>query len=676
MAGATDPLLEPFKLKNLVLRNRIMSTAHACGLEEEGGMPAETYQRYHEEKARGGLALTMFGGSAFVAPDSTWAAGQLNVGSDRIIPYLQNFSQRVHAHGTALMMQITHLGRRGETNTQNWLPTVAPSVVREVGHRSIPREIDKTDIQRIVTAFGDAAHRCKVGGLDGIEVMTAGHLIGQFFSPVTNRRTDDFGGSLENRCRFGLMVFEEIRQRVGDDYIVGMRFLIDEAMRGGLGADDCIAIAQMFERSGTIDFFNANYGRLDTELTLVTDCMPGMASPIAPWLERVGKFKREVTLPVFHAARVTDLATARYAISEGLLDMVAMTRAHIADPQLVNKLSAGEEERVRPCVGTMHCMSEKRPTCVHNAATGRERFWPQVIKQSAGGFRRVVIVGGGPAGLEAARISAERGHDVVLFEAADALGGQLRLAAGASWRGDITGIVDWRIAELARLNVDVRLNHYASGSDVLAEKPAVIIIASGGVPHDGWMEGAEHMTSAWDILSGATPIAEDVMVYDGTGRHGALSAADRAIAAGASVNVALVDDRPAAELAYGERVIWKRTLAEAGIVPLLERRLTKVTRDGNQVVAHLVNELTGVPETVRAAQVITDLGTEPVTETYDELRAAAQNDGHTDVTALLAGEPQSPPVDEGYTLHRIGDAVSSRNLASAMFDALRLCSTL
>jgi 2,4-dienoyl-CoA reductase-like NADH-dependent reductase (Old Yellow Enzyme family) len=211
MTDTKDPLLQSLTIKGVEIRNRIMSTSHACGLEEEGAMPAETYQRYHEEKALGGIGLTMFGGSAYVAEDSTWASGQLNMSVDRIIPYLESFSTRVHDAGAAIMIQLTHLGRRGETNTQNWLPTMAPSVARETGHRSFPREMDQYDIRRVVTAFGDAAYRARQGGLDGMETMVGGHLIGQFMSPVTNWRTDEYGGSLENRCRFGLMVHEEIR---------------------------------------------------------------------------------------------------------------------------------------------------------------------------------------------------------------------------------------------------------------------------------------------------------------------------------------------------------------------------------------------------------------------------------------------------------------------------------
>ena len=327
-----DPLFEPLVIKGMTLKNRIMSTSHACGLEEDGGMPSELYQRYHEEKARGGLGLTMFGGSAYIQPDSTWSSGQLNMSEDRIIPYLQQFSERIHKQGAGIMMQLSHLGRRGVSNTQNWLPTIAPSMVRETGHRSFPKAMDQHDIDRVVRAFGDAAYRAKQGGLNGIETMVGGHLIGQFLSPITNHRTDEYGGSLQNRCRFGLMVHEEIRRRTGDDFIVGMRLQVDETLDEGLSFDDCVEIALTFERGGLVDFFNANYGRIDTEVKLLTDCMPGMASPLAPWLQHAGNFKKAVSLPVFHAARITDLATARYAISEGLLDMVAMTRAQIADP--------------------------------------------------------------------------------------------------------------------------------------------------------------------------------------------------------------------------------------------------------------------------------------------------------------------------------------------------------
>jgi len=668
-----DPLLQPLQIKHVRLKNRVMSTSHAAGLEIDG-MPVERYQAYHEGKARGGIALTMFGGSSNVAPDSPNVFRQLNVGVDQIIPFLQQFSARIHAHGAALMCQITHLGRRGEPYASNWLPTIAPSPVRETLHRSFPKEMDADDIERVVKAFGAAAWRCKAGGLDGIETLAGGHLIGQFLSPKTNQRTDDYGGSLANRCRFGLMVFEEIRRRVGDDFLVGFRYVVDEGQSpGDMGFDECVAIARIFERAGCLDFFNAIYGRMDTEIGLAVDNMPGMASPIAPWLKRVGEFKREVKLPVFHAARIADIATARHAIREGLLDMVAMTRAHIADPNIVAKLEAGEEARIRPCVGATHCQSQYRPHCLHNPSTGREGTLPQTIARSERPGRRIVVVGGGPAGLEAARVSAERGHRVTLFEAADRLGGQVLLAARASWRKDIFGIIDWRRQELERLGVDLRLNTYAERADVLREAPEVVIIATGGTPDIEWIPGAELCTSVWDAISGAAPLARDILVYDGTGRHPAPQAAELSLGHGRQVRLVSIDAMLAQELTYAERAIWKRRAYELKLPTTFDHEIEKVERRGNRLVATFRNLMTREPIELVADQVIVERGTLPADQLYRELRAEAANRGVTDIDALLAAKSQPRTKVDSFELHRIGDAVASRNIHTAILDAIRLC---
>jgi 2,4-dienoyl-CoA reductase-like NADH-dependent reductase (Old Yellow Enzyme family)/thioredoxin reductase len=668
-----DPLLQPFRIKHVTLKNRVMSTSHAAGLEVEG-MPVERYQLYHEGKARGGIALTMFGGSSNVAPDSPNVFRQLNVGVDEIIPYLQQFSRRIHAHGTALMCQITHLGRRGEPYATNWLPTIAPSPVRETLHRSFPREMDDDDIDRVVKAYGAAARRCKEGGLDGIETLAGGHLIGQFLSPKTNRRTDRYGGSLANRCRFGLMVFQEIRRRVGDDFLVGFRYVVDEGESpGDMGFEECVEIAHVFERAGFLDFFNAIYGRMDTEIGLAVDNMPGMASPIAPWLKRVGEFKREVRLPVFHAARIADIATARHAIREGLLDMVAMTRAHIADPNIVAKLEAGQEGLIRPCVGATHCQSQYRPHCIHNPSTGRETTLPQTVARSDRPGRRVVVVGGGPAGLEAARVCAERGHRVTLFEAAARLGGQVLLAARASWRKDIVGIVDWRQHELRRLGVELRLNAYAERADVVNAEPDVVIIATGGTPDIEWIQGADLCTSVWDAIGAAAPLANDIVIYDGTGRHPAPQAAELAVAQGRKVQLVAIDGQLAQELTYAERAIWKKRAYELKLPIVFDHEIEKVERRGNRLTATFRNLMTRTAIELSADQVIVEHGTLPADGLYRELREESANNGVTDLDALLAGIRQPHAKAGAFELHRIGDAAASRNIHAAILDAIRLC---
>lgn len=672
-ALARDPLFQPLRIKGLALKNRVMSTSHAAGLEE-GGMPKERYQLYHEEKAKGGIGLTMFGGSSNVAPDSPNIFRQLNVGTDEIIPWLRQFADRVHAHGAALMIQITHLGRRGEPYADNWLPTIGPSPLRETLHRSFPKEMDRHDVARVTKAYGAAARRCKEGGLDGLEALAGGHLIGQFLSPATNLRTDAYGGSLENRCRFALETFEAIRKEVGDDFIVGLRYVIDEG-ETGLSRAEALKAAHIFERSGMVDFFNAIYGRMDTERALAVDNMPGMASPIAPWLAQVGRFKREVGLPVFHAARISDIATARHAIREGLLDMVAMTRAHIADPHIMRKLAAGEEDRIRPCVGATHCQSPARPACLHNASTGREGALPHVVGRSERAPRKVVVVGAGPAGLEAARVSAERGHEVTLFEAADRPGGQLLLGARASWRGDVLGIVDWRVSELRKLGVRMEFGRYAEAADVLALAPDVAIVATGGAPDFNWLDGAEHCVSVWDVIAGTAPLADETIVYDGTGRHPAPQAAELALQAGKRLQFVSLDAQIAQELTYPERVMWKKRMYELGAATLFDHEIVRVEKRGNRVLATFRNLASEALVERSADQILIEYGVRPVDDVYQALRASSANDGVTDIDALLAIRPQ-PTRGAGFELHRIGDCVASRNVHAAVLDALRLCRAL
>ena len=450
-------LFEPYQIKHLTLKNRIISTPHGPAYAESG-MPTERYQRYHEEKAKGGLAMTMFGGSSNISVDSPSLFGQLDMGSDAIIPHLRQFSERIHTHDAALMCQITHMGHRTVWDHGDWLAPLAPSHTRDKAHRAFPKAMEPSDIKRVINDFGQAARRCREGGLDGCEVSVFSHLTNQFLTPAINKRDDEYGGSLENRLRFTVESLEEVRRQVGEDYIVGVRFPAAELQEGWLSDDDCLAAARLLAETGLVDFFDIWMGTPATNWGF-PDTIPGMSYRFGPWLEKAARFKQAVGRAVFHAGRMHDALLAERALREGSMDLVGMTRAHMADPYLVAKLAGGEESRIRPCVGANYCIDRiyqgGEALCLHNPATGREQTMPQLIEKTSGERLKIVVVGAGPGGLEAARVSASRGHEVVLLEASSDAGGQLAIAARASWRRDLIGIVRWLTDEVHHLGVEV-----------------------------------------------------------------------------------------------------------------------------------------------------------------------------------------------------------------------------
>jgi NADPH-dependent 2,4-dienoyl-CoA reductase/sulfur reductase-like enzyme len=287
----------------------------------------------------------------------------------------------------------------------------------------------------------------------------------------------------------------------------------------------------------------------------------------------------------------------------------------------------------------------------------------------------VVVVGGGPAGLEAARVAALRGHAVVLLEAGPKLGGQLLLGPRASWRRDVIGIVDWRAEEIRRLGVRVETNRYAEADDVLAEAPDAVVVATGGVPDIDWIPGADHCDSVWDAIGGTLPLSGEILVYDGTGRHPGPQAAEAAAQDGRKVQFVSIDAQLAQELTYAERIIWKKRIYELGVPATFDHEIVKVERRGNRLVATFRN-LASEQLTERTAdQVLVEHGTRPADDLYHALRPHSANDGVTDLDALLAGtaQPLTWRPEARIELHRVGDAVASRNVHAAVLDALRLC---
>jgi hypothetical protein len=677
---SNDPLLQPYRLKHLTLRNRIMTTSHEPAYTEDG-MPKDRYRLYHLERAKAGVAMVMTAGSASVSRDSPPAFGNVLVWKDEVVPWMRRLADDCHEAGAAVMIQISHLGRRTRWDKGDWLPVVAPGKSREPAHRAFPKIIEDWDIARIIRDYADAAERMKAAGLDGVEFECYGHLMDQFISPLTASVEGPYAGSLDNRLRFAMEVLAACRERVGADFLLGVRYVADEDEAGGIPPEEGIEMARRFRDSGLVDFLNIIKGRIHTDAAL-TDVIPIQGMRSAPHLDFAGRVRAEVGMPTFHAARIPDVATARHAVATGQLDMVGMTRAHMADPHIVRKIVEGREEDIRPCVGATYCLDRiyqgGMALCIHNPATGREETMPHVIAP-ASVQRKVVVVGAGPAGLEAARVAAERGHHVVVFEAADQPGGQVRLTAQSKRRAEMIGIIDWRMAQCAAREVEFRFNTWAEAADVLAERPDVVIVATGGLPEtDVLAAGNDLVVSTWDILSGDVKPGAQVLLYDDAGDHAAMQAAQVLAEAGAVVEVMTPDRTFAPEVMGMNLVPYMRAMQEKAVTFTVTYRLQAVERDGNRLRAVIGSDYSRDLRQERSFdQIVVNHGTQPLAQIYFDLKPLSENLGAVDYDALIEGRPQAMNGGPaGFQLFRIGDAVEARNTHAAIYDALRLLKDL
>lgn len=671
-----DPLLQPYQLKHLTLKNRIMITSHEPAYPEDG-MPKDRYRAYHETRAKAGVALTMTAGSAAVSRNSPPVFNNILAYKDEVVPWIRRLTDACHDHGCAVMIQLTHLGRRTHWNKGDWLPSVSSSHEREPAHRAFPKQVEDWDIDRIVADYADAAERMKEGGMDGIELQAYGHLMDQFWSPLTNTLDNEYGGSLENRMRFSQRVIDAVRERVGDEFIVGIRFTADEDLEGGISPEEGLEIARALKETGKIDFLNVIRGHIDTDPGL-TDVIPVQGMRNAPHLDFAGRIRKEIGLPTFHAAKIPDVATARHAIAEGLLDMVGMTRAHMADPMVVKKISEKREGDIRPCVGATYCLDRIYQAgdalCIHNAATGRELTMPHEIPE-AEAKKKIVIVGAGPAGMEAARVASERGHAVTVFEAAPDAGGQIRLTAQSERRREMISIIEWRMEQCLARDVQFRFNTFAEVSDVTAEEPDVVIVATGGLPHtDVLGEGNDLVVSAWDIIAGDVKPGKSVLVYDDAGDHPALQAAEMIAGTGAHVEIMTPDRSFAPDVMAMNLVPYMRSLQDKDVRFTVTYRLKSVKRAGNQLSAVIGTDYSSHVEERAFDQIVVNHGTMPMDELYFELKPHSRNLGAVDQEALIFGKSQPMTANPGgdFALFRIGDAVSARNTHAAIYDALRL----
>ncbi len=545
--SALQRIFEPIQIGRVTIPNRVVRTAHGTSMSHPG--INEHLIAYHVARAEGGVGLSYIEFTS-VHPSSI-CGGPLSW-DDSIIDGCRALMDAIRPHGMKMFHQLEHGGFMYPPidGSPGWSASATPHPL--TGAVSVAMTVGQ--IAEIVEAFAAAAHRSCVAGLDGVEIHCGhGYLLHQFMSPLTNRRDDDYGGSLDNRLRFTREVLRAVRSRVEQGFPIGIR-LSDQLAPGGLTAADCADIAGRLEGEGLIDFINGSQGSYHALPSMLpamerpTGCMLPSSSTVVSGVQRIPR--------ILTAARVRTLEEAEQLLRDGLGDLVGLQRAHIADPHIVRKTREGRIEQIRPCIAcNQGCVGgllgpAARMGCAVNVAVGFERTLSEDLITRSSAPRRVVVVGGGPAGMEAARIAALAGHRVLLVEASASLGGMSAIAKLAPTMHTFGDILVWLESEIRRLGVEVRTSSFVEAADVLAEQPDVVIVATGSVARlDGVQIAAPgrpaggvdqpHVITAADLLTDRRRIVSGpALVFDDVGGYEAVAAADHLIAKGVTVTFA------------------------------------------------------------------------------------------------------------------------------------------
>jgi 2,4-dienoyl-CoA reductase-like NADH-dependent reductase (Old Yellow Enzyme family) len=649
-----DQLFEPLPLGPVTVPNRIAQTAHSTGhrwVDKDPGL-----LEYHLARARGGVGLIVLE----IAGVHRSSPTLIPVYSDRVVAGYQKIAEAMRPLGTRVFQQLWHGGNAAAGNPLGG-PTWSASDIPNPATGSVPVPMTHGMIDELVHAFGAAARRARDGGLDGVEVHAAhGYLIGQFLSPATNRRQDRYGGSPANRARLLVEILTEIRRATGPDFAVGARLSADEQVPGGITPPEAADTARLIEP--LIDYLDVSMG----SYYRLHRTMSPMDDPLGYELPTSQVVTRAVDVPTIVAGRIMSLDQAHEILKSGAAEMVSMVRALIADPELIRKYRDGRSELVRPCVSiNQGCvgglLGSGRMTCVVNPRAGRESVAGEPTPALEP--KNVVVVGGGPAGLEAARTAALRGHSVQLFEMTGRLGGQVAIAASAPHRKDIGAITEWLAGELRRLDVRIRLSTPADPDTVLAADPDEVIVATGSSPRrDGRqrdrpcleLPGADlpHVVSSWDLFGfgGRARVGDAAVVYDDTGGFEAISVAEELQRQGAAVT--FITRHPslgAAVPAEAATVLPARARLQAGRFRLL------------------------------TSSCLTGIG--PAEVTYEPLHGGrAQTCPADSIVFVGANQPNRELADElahaRVPVHLIGDAAGGNTLQAAIHQAVAVASAI
>ena len=656
-------LFSEVKLRHKTLKNRIVFGAHTPNMSHEG-VPGPRHFGYYRERARGGAGMIV------VEPSPAHRTGVLTGRNflhetDEVIPHFRKITDECHQHGTVMMHQLYHVGGHGDQDN-SWEPYWSPSGIASYHDPWGSHAMTEAEIEELIEAFIQAARRDKESGFDGTDLF-AGYncLIDQFWSPLTNKRDDRWGGSLENRLRFTVRVCEGIRKVNGDDFIIGMTISGAEPYPGGLSIEDKQEIVAWLDDRALVDYYSCGTGSYLNQFSLIVpsfhfDMMLG--PPDAAQFKQVAKHAR-----ITAEARVKTPANADKVIGAGDADMVSMVRSQIADPHLANKAREGRLDDIRPCISCNQlCLGRRlrdyHISCLVNPSVSREHEWGGDVVPVAESPRDVLVVGGGPAGLEAARVAAERGHRVRLVERTGELGGQFRLAAGQPERSEVGQYLNWAQGQLEKLQVRVDLRTELSAGEIEASDAHAVILCTGSVPdrrgfqraypHIDGLPGVDqdNVCTVHDVLDGSVVPGTNVLLLDDI--NGWLPASGTAVHLAQQrhyVTVATASEKAAGQMDYSHTGdTMRERFAKFGIEVLL----ATAVESWNGNTAKLINLYTGDVEE----------------REFDSLVLATTNRVEDHLTRALAGSDKD--------VHTVGDAVQARTASMAIFEARRLAMTV